>query len=161
MVFYFISFQQSVNYLFSGMHSTVLRSFPVARVHLLNRLARSPQHISGTSSGSGSGHDSASTVFIPAEEDIPDMGSTISSLSRSSFRSVPMDSPYQSESFYSARRPRSIDDTSLPSHGKDFMSPSDAHITIPPSRTSSLLKSASMTDLDKYIIAASPRTETF
>jgi hypothetical protein len=88
-------------------------------------------------SGSGSRHGSASTVFIPADEDVPDTGSTISSLTRSSFRSVPMGSLYRSDSFHSTRQPHSIDDTSLPSHGQEFLSPSDACIAIALSRSSS------------------------
>jgi hypothetical protein len=120
------------------------------------------QRSNGSASGSGSGsrHGSASTVFIPADEDVPDMGSTISSLTRSSFRSVPMESPYHSDSFHSARRPRSIDDTSLPSHGQEFLSPADACITIAPSRSSSLCCTSSMTDLDEYASAV-PTSESY
>jgi hypothetical protein len=47
-------------------------------------------------SGSGSRHGSASTVFIPADEDMLDVGST---LTQSSFRSVSMDSPRHSDVF--------------------------------------------------------------
>jgi hypothetical protein len=89
------------------------------------------------------------------------MGSTISSLTRSSFRSVPRESPYHSDSFHSAHRPRSIDDTSLPSRGQEFLSPSDARIAIAPSRSSSLRRTSSMTDLDEYASAAPPASETY
>jgi hypothetical protein len=71
------------------------------------------QRSKGSAGGSGSRSrdGSASTVFIPAD-DVPEMGSTISSPTRSSFQSVPMESPYHSESYHSAHHPRSIDDTS-------------------------------------------------
>jgi hypothetical protein len=120
------------------------------------------QRSNGSASGSGSGsrHGSASTVFIPADEDMPDMGSTISSVTRSSFRSVPMESPYHLDSFHSTCRPRSINDTSLPSHGQEFLSPADARITIAPSRSSSLRHTSSMTDLDEYASAA-PTSESY
>jgi hypothetical protein len=121
------------------------------------------QHSNGSASGSGSEsqHGSASTVFIPADKDMPDMGSTISSLTRSSFRSMPMESPYHSDSFHSTCRPRSIDDTSLPSHGQEFLSPTDACIAIAPSRSSSLRRTSSMTDLDEYASAAAPAPESY
>jgi hypothetical protein len=111
---------------------------------------------SASSRGSGSRHGSASTVFIPADADVPDMGSTISSLTRSSFRSVSMESPSRS-----ARRPRSIDGTSLPPRGQEFLSPSDARIAIAPSRSSSLCHTSSMTDLDEYASATAPASETY
>jgi hypothetical protein len=57
------------------------------------------------------------------DEDVPAMGSTISSLNRSSFWSVPVESSYHSDSLHSARRPRSIDDISLPLRGQEFLSP--------------------------------------
>jgi hypothetical protein len=59
------------------------------------------------------------------------------------------------------RRPRSIDDTSLPSHGQKFLSPTDACITIAPSRISSLRRTSSMADLDEYASAAAPASETY
>jgi hypothetical protein len=119
------------------------------------------QRSNGSASGSGSGsrHGSASTVFIPADEDVPDMGSTISSLTRG-FRSVPMESPYHSDSFQSVCRPRSIDNASLPSHGQEFLSTADACIAIAPSRSSSLHRTCSMTDLDEYTSAA-PASESY
>ncbi|KAG8795280.1 hypothetical protein FRC17_008153, partial [Serendipita sp. 399] len=106
---------------------------------------RSSQRSGGTSSGSRNG--SASTVFIPADEDIPDIGSTISSLTRSSFHSG---SRTSSSSYQTGTRPRSLDDTSIVSHGDDLLSPSDPRIAIAPSRSSSLRRTASMTDLDEY-----------
>jgi hypothetical protein len=118
---------------------------------------------STSSSGSGGQHGSRSTVFIPADGDVPDIGSTISSLTRSSFQSVPMESPYQLDFFHSARRPRSIDDNSLPLPGQEFlefMSSSDTHIAIAPSKRSSLRRTSSMTDLDEYASAAPPVSET-
>jgi hypothetical protein len=121
------------------------------------------QRSNGSASGSGSGsrHGSASTVFIPVDEDVPDMGSTMSSLTRSSFRSVPMQNPCHSDSIHSARRPRSIDDTSLPSCGQEFRSPSDGRIAIAPSWSSSLRRTSSMTDLDEYASAVAPASETY
>jgi hypothetical protein len=84
------------------------------------------------------------------------MGSTISSLTRSSFQSVPMESAY-----HSACLSRSIDDTSLPSRGQEFLSPSDARITIAPSRSSFLRRTSSMTNLDEYASAVALASGTY
>ncbi|KAG9040046.1 hypothetical protein FS842_003101, partial [Serendipita sp. 407] len=114
---------------------------------------RSSQRSGG--SGSGSRNGSASTVFIPADEDIPDIGSTISSLTRSSVPSVSHTS--SSGSYQTGTRPRSLDDASIVSH--ELLSPSDPRIAIAPSRSSSLRRTSSMTDLDEYASVVSPESD--
>jgi hypothetical protein len=89
------------------------------------------------------------------------MGSTISSLTRSSFRSVPTEGLYHSDSFHSVRRPRSIDNTSIPSRGQEFLSPSDARIEIAPSSSSSLHHTSYMMDLDEYVSPTAPASEAY
>jgi hypothetical protein len=64
-------------------------------------------------------------------------------------------------SFHLGRRPRFIDDASLPSRGQEFLSPSDACIAIRPSRSSSLCRTNSTTDLDEYASAVAPAWETY
>ncbi|KAG8847673.1 hypothetical protein FRB91_011525 [Serendipita sp. 411] len=114
---------------------------------------RSSQRSGG--SGSGSRNGSASTLFIPADEDIPDIGSTISSLTRSLVPSVSHTS--SSGSYQTGTRPRSLDDASIVSH--ELLSPSDPRIAIAPSRSSSLRRTSSMTDLDEYAGVVSPGSD--
>jgi hypothetical protein len=124
------------------MRSIKLRP-QVVRAHLLLLSARSPQQSSQPSQGSGSRAGSALTVLIPPEGSILDIGSTISSLTRSSFHSVERTSSYLSPLYVTGSRPRSVDDSG-------FMSPEQARLAITPSRTSSLRRTGSMTDMDEY-----------
>lgn len=96
------------------------------------------QHSSQLSHSSRAG--SASTMSIPPEGSIPDICSTISSLARSSFHSAVRTSSYQSPSYVTGPRPRSVYDLNI-------MSPDQARLAIMPSRSS-------MTDLDEYASAA-------
>ncbi|KAI0943617.1 hypothetical protein AcW1_002739 [Taiwanofungus camphoratus] len=102
-----------------------------------------------TSSGtveSGSGTGSASTVYVPPLDSIPDL-SDLMSLSGSSTRTGISRRP----SLASAHRARATDDSAV-SH-QAFLYPGDPRV-IAPSRSSSLRRTSSLTDLDQEFASA-------
>ena len=100
---------------------------------------RTIQSISSTAT-SQSGTGSASTVYVPPLDELSD----IQSLSGSSSLS-------RRQSLASAHRARATDDGAISSQG--YVYPGDPRV-IPPSRSSSLRRTSSMTDLDEEFASA-------
>ena len=113
------------------------------------RTIRSMTSYDSQQSGSGSGSGSRSTTFVPPSHTIPDL-SDLESISGSSAKSTLTRGP----SFASTHHGRATDDTAISSRG--YLYPGDTRV-IAPSRSSSLRRTTSLTDLDEEFASAMGR----
>ncbi|EPQ51904.1 hypothetical protein GLOTRDRAFT_140838 [Gloeophyllum trabeum ATCC 11539] len=110
---------------------------------------RTIRSMTSTNTESATGSGSASTVFVPPLDSIPDL-SDLQSITGSS-TSVPLS---RGPSFAVSTRTRATDDAAV--SGQGFLYPGDPRV-IAPSRSSSIRRTSSLTDLDAEFASAVSR----
>ncbi|EIN14499.1 hypothetical protein PUNSTDRAFT_140778, partial [Punctularia strigosozonata HHB-11173 SS5] len=117
---------------------------PTGSIRTIRSMASTASRQSGSQAASGSG--SASTVFVPPTDTIPDL-SDLQSISGSSTFSLTRRSSR-------AQHTRAADDGAL--SNQSFVYPGDPRV-IGPSRSSSIRRTTSLTDLDREFATATSR----